>query len=302
VDWDLALANAYRMRRRVPTSPGEAAETVADLRRTAVRVRAAIPGYTGLPYTGAEAEVVVTDQEGTLRRHVDTFRTLFSAVSTPREHSQAARTRRAVAITPLLASFGRRSLGNYDLYGAHPVLVLNAPAIVASERQIHAVRAHYRAWVCLHEEVHRAQHAAAPWLPAAILGRLAVAVKSLHEDPKAFRASPGVRDLTAIHTVLEGYAEMVVALASPELVPTRDYIKAARAHPSLPQWAQPGPLVTRLLGMGPKVEQYGRGEAFCRRVVSEAGMDVMNRVWECAELMPTQVELEQPDLWLERAA
>jgi uncharacterized protein (DUF2342 family) len=59
-------------------------------------------------------------------------------------------------------------------------------------------------------------------------------------------------------------------------------------------------LVGRLLGLDVKLAQYRRGKAFCDRVVGEAGISTLNRVWSEPAALPTPDELERPGKWLAR--
>ncbi len=71
----------------------------------------------------------------------------------------------------LLALLSGKVLGQYDIApGAEPRLLLVAPNIVAVERELGVVPADFRLWVCLHEETHRVQFTAVPWLRGHVLG------------------------------------------------------------------------------------------------------------------------------------
>jgi putative hydrolase len=71
----------------------------------------------------------------------------------------------------LLAMLSGKVLGQYDIApGAEPRLLLVAPNLVAVERELGVVPADFRLWVCLHEETHRVQFTAVPWLREFVLG------------------------------------------------------------------------------------------------------------------------------------
>ena len=48
----------------------------------------------------------------------------------------------------------------------------------------------------------------------------------------------------------------------------------------------------RLLGMDMKMRQYELGKGFCDAVVAEGGIELLNRVWEAPESLPTLAELD----------
>ena len=100
-------------------------------------------------------------------------------------------------------------------------------------------------------------------------------------------------------SVIEGHAEHVMDAASRQLdtgyARLRERLEARRASQG-----GLGEVILRLLGMELKLRQYTVGKAFCDTVVSEAGIEGLNRVWRAPESLPTLAELEQPGGWLDR--
>ncbi len=73
----------------------------------------------------------------------------------------------------ILAFLSSKVLGQYDPFSAlapnstAPAagrLLLVAPNIISVERELNVAPEDFRLWVCLHEQTHRVQFAAAPWL------------------------------------------------------------------------------------------------------------------------------------------
>ena len=62
-------------------------------------------------------------------------------------------------------------------------MLLVAPNIVAIERELDVVPGDFRLWVCLHEETHRVQFAAVPWLRDYLNAQIAELVDSTDLDP-----------------------------------------------------------------------------------------------------------------------
>jgi uncharacterized protein (DUF2342 family) len=49
-----------------------------------------------------------------------------------------------------------------------------------------------------------------------------------------------------------------------------------------------------------KLRQYKLGKAFCDTVAGDGGVEGLNAVWAGPDALPTNEELERPQLWLER--
>src|SRR5699024_1633277 len=88
----------------------------------------------------------------------------------------------------MLAFMSTKVLGQYDIApGGTPALLLVAPNIVATERRIKAVPRDFRLWVCLHEETHRVQFTAVPWLREHMVERARTLAEELLPDGQALR-------------------------------------------------------------------------------------------------------------------
>jgi coenzyme F420 biosynthesis associated uncharacterized protein len=240
----------------------------------------------------------------------------------------------------ILSYLSGRVLGQYELFlppgsgeddGNEPVgrLTLVAPNIVMVERELGVNPRDFRRWVCLHEETHRVQFTSVPWLrgyvqaqmtefllasdldPAAILDRLRAAAdavagavrggesESLIEAIQTPRQREILDRLTAVMTLVEGHGDYVMDAVGPQVVPSvaeiRERFNARRKKAGRVEQA-----VRRLLGIDLKMRQYAEGARFVREVVSEAGMDGFNRVWDSPETMPTRGEIVNPRAWLAR--
>ena len=105
--------------------------------------------------------------------------------------------------------------------------------------------------------------------------------------------------LTAVMTLVEGHGDYVMDAVGPKVVPSVEEIRAkfsARRHSG----SRIEQAIRRILGIDLKMKQYAQGARFVETVVSEAGMDVFNRVWTSPETLPVKAELEDPQLWLAR--
>ncbi len=197
VDWELAQRVGVRLAPRGPSVPLSVAQrAVAELAEHAAAATGHVASVTGLSVPQG-APVRVVDRATWVRENVDGFRELLDpvlrrAVATRLERSSA----KARARTGPLGTLGRlggtggsdaalaagskvtgsemgallgwmssRVLGQYDAFGPRGgQLLLVAPNVVHTEREMGVDPRDFRLWVALHEETHRVQFAVAPWL------------------------------------------------------------------------------------------------------------------------------------------
>jgi coenzyme F420 biosynthesis associated uncharacterized protein len=349
VDWDLAAATGVRLLRPGPdATPAQARAVVAQLRDFALEARGHVRAYTGLDVSGTDAPVAVVDRPTWVRSNVEGLRHLLEPMA-DRIQSRAMAGMpgpvRAVGsrLTALeagagLAFLGGKVLGQYEMFprGApagpgRARLLLVAPNIVQVERELGVLPADFRMWVCLHEETHRVQFGAVPWLREHIVEQVGVLLGSAEESlsgpavrdragdvvaaiAAALRGQPGpslaealqspaqqalLAEVTAVMSLLEGHADVVMDDVGPGVVPTvaeiRIRFQRRREEPGRVEAA-----LRRLLGLDAKLRQYRDGAAFVRAVVDRVGMPAFNRVWESAANLPSAAELADPDRWVAR--
>lgn len=360
VDWKLAVATATRLVRPGPeVSRDEARAIVAELRRHAkaseghVRAftRMAPPVKDGDAFAG-DTPVLVVDRAGWIKANVEGFRAILGPLL---EKMQDRRSGTSTAVLGavggkvtgvelgmLLSFLASRVLGQYETFApgsgdlpgaAGGRLLLVAPNIVHVERELEVDPHDFRLWVCLHEETHRTQFTAVPWLrahiegeiqsflgetevdPATLLERLREAAQSLAggrpegEDSGApsivdLVQTPAQREilarLTAVMSLLEGHADYVMDGVGPQVVPSvteiREKFQQRRARGA----GRLDAALRKLLGLDAKLRQYRDGERFVRAVVDEVGMDGFNRVWTSPNTLPTKAEIAKPADWVTR--
>jgi coenzyme F420 biosynthesis associated uncharacterized protein len=106
-------------------------------------------------------------------------------------------------------------------------------------------------------------------------------------------------ELTALMSLLEGHADVVMDAVGPAIIPSVELIRERFTT----RREQPGTLDTfarKALGLDAKMRQYSDGAEFVRRVVDRAGMDGFNRVWTSPTHLPSRAEIHEPDAWLDR--
>ncbi len=359
IDWNIAISTGTRWARPGPqVSLAEARRTVAELRDLAVAVQQPVYEVTGLPAAadGALGLVAVVDRPGWIRANVDGFRVVLEPLveqlrertagtdgkSGPGSVINAVGSRvTGIQAGLILAYLSGRVLGQYELFlppetspvqGEQPGrLTLVAPNIVMIERELGVDPHDFRRWVCLHEETHRLQFTAVPWLrdyvqrqmtefllaseldPAAILQRLRSAADAMAGAVRGSDggslieavATPAQREimdrLTSVMTLVEGHGDYVMDAVGPQVVPSvaqiRERFNARRGSAGRIEQT-----VRRMLGIDLKMKQYAEGSRFVRMVVEEAGMATFNKVWTSPDTLPTRAEFANPHDWLDRVA
>ena len=302
-----------------------------------------------------DSQVLVVDRPTWSRAATQSFATLLDPTfahlrdTRPREHAAATTrvTRHATALEMggILAWMSGRILGQYDPFIALPGpggtaagpaggrLLLVAPNVAQVRAEINVDPADFRLWVCLHEQTHRVQFAAAPWLREHLRAEITALTVGLFDKaeslPERLRtalaaANPLGRDgadarptsgllgaiqdeedrerlsrLTAVMSLLEGHANVVMdgvdssVVSSVKTIRRRFDERGDRRSPL-------DRMLRRLLGMDAKMAQYRDGQRFVAAAVAELGMAGFNVVWDAPELLPSEAELHAPETWVAR--
>ena len=216
----------------------------------------------------------------------------------------------------LLAFLGRRVLGQYDpqLLGAEPLgtdgLYLVETNVEDWGRRAELPGEDLRRWLILHEMTHAWQFAAHPWLRAYMEASMRVLLESVTKTaaPVArIAAFAGVlpaqwrvmRQVQGTMSVVEGYSNLVMNELGSKLLPGFEQLELAYRERSSGK-SPLEVLIWKLTGLDLKLQQYRKGEAFCRAVFDEHGMKVLNLVWTSEAHMPRLEELAHPDVWYRR--
>jgi len=340
IDWNLALATARRLAPKGPDLPAEQArEAVAMLRQLARDAVAPVREVTELvapDTTGAH----VVDRSGWIASNVTGMRVVLEEWGTFAEKAEAAPAvvrnlgsrGTALQLGAVLAWLSGKVLGQFETFvdaGQPKRLLLVAPTIVHVEQQLEVPERDFRYWVCLHEETHRVQFGAVPWLADHLTNRVLALLDAsdlgaretlerlvafVYAMLRSLRSESEVSvieaiqtpeqrvifdELTALMSLLEGHADVVMDAVGPEVIPSVELIRERFTH----RREQPGALdalARTALGMDAKLKQYSDGATFVRAVVDRVGMPGFNRIWTSPEHLPTRIEIHHPDAWLER--
>jgi len=335
VDWGLAVSIGSRVAGSGPqVSSDEAAETVAELRSGAERSTSYVREYTGLDAGALSAPVLVVDRAAWVQANAEGFSTLLGPIidkvaerkGPPGPVTQAVGSRITGAeVGGLLGFMASKVLGQFDpFHDPHGRLLLVAPNVVHVERELGADPHDFRLWVCLHEETHRVQFTAVPWLRDhlfAELGALAETVEpqrfldeGLKRITEAIKTGHGgslidlmgtpeqkliLDRVTGVMSLLEGHADVVMDGVGPSVIPSVDAIRGKfdarrKGVGTLDR------MLRKILGLEAKMAQYRDGAAFVRAVVDKVGMADFNAVWATSDNLPTLAEIHDPDSWVAR--
>ena len=339
VDWQLAVSLGSRLAGSGPVvDADEAAATVAELRDGADRSTAYVRGFTGLEAGERTAPVLVVDRPAWIQANADGFATLLTPIidkmtekkGQPGAVTQAVGSKiTAAEVGGLLGFMSSRVLGQFDpFHEPSGRLLLVAPNVVHVERELDVDPSDFRLWVCLHEETHRVQFTAVPWMrehlfgqiqkfaetmePAGLLedglGRVLEGLKNARSGGSTASlidivGTPEQKELldslTGVMSLLEGHADVVMDGVGPTVIPSVAKIRA-KFNERRKGVGVLDRVLRRVLGLDAKMAQYRDGAAFVRAVVDRVGMSGFNMVWEQPEHLPTRAEITDPDAWMTR--
>ncbi|MCB7136862.1 zinc-dependent metalloprotease [Cellulosimicrobium marinum] len=356
VDWGAAAQIAGRLAPPGPTaSRDELADLVEDLRDAASRAVPHVLDVTrmtpaGDPRPHELGTVFVVDRARWARANTEIMSALTEGVADtllddgtgrPPRVPQATALVGAAQVGSVLAVLASRVLGQFDPYSAPADapgpgrLVLVAPNVLQVERALDLVPADFRLWVCLHEQTHALQFAAAPWLAAHLrerAGRLLADLSASSRRLAEARLREKLRtvgravldavrgegttlvdgfltdderhqleDVSAVMALLEGHADVAMDAVGPRTVRTvRSIRRTFEARRDGAGASGADVVLRRLLGMDAKIAQYRDGAAFVRAVEKEVGRDGFNAVWAAPENLPTAREIADARAWVRR--
>jgi coenzyme F420 biosynthesis associated uncharacterized protein len=334
VDWDFAVTLGAKVAGDGPdVTSADAAAAVAELRAGAERSTDLVRDFTGLLAEERTAPVLVVDRRGWVQANADGFARILeplidklaSRKGVPQGLSLAIGSRVTGAEVGLLLGFlGSKVLGQFDpFHDPAGRLLLVAPNIVHVEREIDADPTDFRLWVCLHEETHRVQFTAVPWMRDHLFAEMQALVDSVEPshmlDDGLRRVSEAIRGgggslldvmsteeqrqivdrVTGVMSLLEGHADVVMDGVGPSVIPSVAAIRA-RFNERRKGVGTLDRILRRLLGLDAKMAQYRDGAAFVRGVVDKVGMADFNVVWQDPAHLPTKAEIADPAAWVSR--
>jgi coenzyme F420 biosynthesis associated uncharacterized protein len=292
------------------------------------------------PATGSAGALVVDREEwvranlSSFRRLLEPVLEKLEASSGRGRLAEAARGATGAQLGLVLGWMATRVLGQYDLLLAEGedtggVVSYVGPNIVALERRHGFPTGQFRLWIALHEVTHRCQFTGVPWLRPHFLSLVDQAMSGMVPDPRRFaealrRAASAVRAghnpleeagmlglvappeqlevigrIQSMMSLLEGHGDITMDRAGADAVPDAPWfsrvLRERRRRASLPSR-----LLQQLVGIEAKMRQYEQGENFIRAVEASGGPELLARVWEGPEMLPSMDEIRHPESWVAR--
>jgi coenzyme F420 biosynthesis associated uncharacterized protein len=241
-----------------------------------------------------------------------------------------------VQIGLLLGWMSTRVLGQYDqliIEEEHPeeqdIVYYVGPNVLSVERRYGFPPREFRLWLALHEVTHRAQFTGVPWMRDHFLGLVERTLAGVDPDPKVLLAAlrravdeiragrnpleegglltlvagpeqhAAIQEVGGLMSLLEGHGDITMDRAGADRVPNAAWfsqvLKERRRQRGLAK------MVTVLIGLDAKMQQYEQGERFIEAVERAGGRDLLAKVWEGPEWLPTWPEIRAPADWIARA-
>jgi coenzyme F420 biosynthesis associated uncharacterized protein len=310
------------MPRGPEVSSAHAGQVVASLRELA---QVATREMTAISLLEAPVthETVVVDRVGWVESNMNALGVIAQIALEEGDDGNPLADRAGAIQTGLALGWASgKVLGQYEALVNPGRLLLVAPNITQVAQSLDVDERDFQLWVCLHEETHRLQFGAVPWMQGHFIDlikemigaeklsgraypwRLIQVINALIRNDgssviELVQSDDQVRiyrRIVALLTLLEGHADYVMDQGGPDLVPSvteiRQKFEVRRDSNKK--------LITRILGMDEKLMQYRKGEVFVSSCVAEMGIADFNVVWASPENLPSIAEIENPGIWRKR--
>jgi coenzyme F420 biosynthesis associated uncharacterized protein len=332
IDWVLA----ERLAGFVAAEPPGGLALAGDIEAFTADALERVTAYTQLTPARDIPAPEVVGREDWLRANLGSMRTIMRPLEAKLPESGPLSAVGGVLtgaeIGALVGYLSQRVLGQYELViidAASPErLLFVAPNLREAARRLEVDEADLVAWVAFHEVTHAVQFTGVPWLREHLAGLLERLLETVDvkvdlssvlrldlDDLRALveriresglltlAAGPErmalIDEMQAVMAVVEGHAEHVMDAVGADALDSLDELREAmnRRREDKPP---PVRLFEKLMGLELKMRQYQLGKAWVDTVVAEGGIELLNRVWERPEHLPTLHEIELPEAWLGR--
>jgi putative hydrolase len=354
INWELARQIGIAMASWGKDDPAPTEEDRSGLEDTVRAAELHVADFTGLQTPGDVVPVIAARRAQWVESTIEGLRTIvepaavrvadaFTKAQLDDVPAEAAQLAQGVLgqLSPLLlgaqagtvlGSVGQRAFGEFDIALPRPGvnrLSFVVPNIAQFEREWSVNPVEFRAWISLHEVVHRFAFAHR-WTHERIrslvddyASTLQIDVSAIRErlalldpsDPQALQGllgeEGGLFDITddpeqrlklgriqAFMASAEGYGDHVTSALGGKMLSSVSQIEEAVGRSREDEVDDP--VFGRLLGIEMKRELYLRGKAFCDRVAERSDEATLARMWESPETLPSLPEIDEPTLWLSR--
>jgi coenzyme F420 biosynthesis associated uncharacterized protein len=319
ISWDVAQQLAVRLASRTPSPPDYQLRALeADFEELTAQAEELVAAETGLRSLVGPARARVTDRAGWVRANIASFR-------------------RLIQVGLLLGWLSSRVLGQYDqllIEEEDPedqdIVYYVGPNVLSLERRHGFPPREFRLWIALHEVTHRAQFTGVPWMREHFMSLVSSTLGTVDPDPRrllealrravdqiragrnpldegglmALLATPeqfsAIQEIGGLMSLLEGHGDVTMDRAGAERIPN-----AARFSETLRERRRQQGLtkvVSSLVGLDAKLRQYEQGEQFVNSVEGAGGRDLLAKVWQGPEWLPSWPEIREPQRWIARAS
>jgi coenzyme F420 biosynthesis associated uncharacterized protein len=231
----------------------------------------------------------------------------------------------------LLGFLGNRVLGQYD------VALLSAEArpgrLLFVDENVRVTAStlgvpldDFRVWIALHEATHAFELEAHPWVRPYLAERLERQLAGFIEEARAIHVDGVIRamrnwrrsgetpfagflseeqrrllrETQRVMSLLEGFGDWVMVELGEQLI--ADVATLREKFDARRNQRRRGleRIVSRLIGLDMKLEQYRRGERFVAGIAALAGRDAIDRLWQSPDSLPSEEEMDDPGAWVRR--
>jgi coenzyme F420 biosynthesis associated uncharacterized protein len=333
IDWSLA----ERLGGYVASEPPGGTALAGDLDAYAQDAIARVTAYTQMTPTREIPPPEAITRKQWLQANLGSMRTIMQPLESKLPESGAMKAiggaLTGAEIGGVVGYLAQRVLGQYELVrvdAASPErLLFVAPNLREAATKLDVDEADLVAWVAFHEVTHAVQFTSVPWLREHLAGRLRALLETVEEvkvdagsivklsmddlrslgdrlrDGGLITLAAGperiaiIDEMQAVMAVVEGHAEHVMDVVGADALENLDDLRVAldRRRENKPQAVR---ILEKLLGLEMKMRQYQQGKAFVDAVVERGGIELLNRVWERPENLPSLHEIELPEAWVNR--
>jgi coenzyme F420 biosynthesis associated uncharacterized protein len=203
------------------------------------------------------------------------------------------------------------------------------PNVLAVERRYGFDPREFRLWLALHEVTHRAQFTGVPWMRGHFLGLVERTMSGFDPDPKqmldALKRAAGhvrtghnplddgglitliasddqyeaIQEVGGMMSLLEGHGDITMDRAGSDRIPSAAHFSQVLRERRRQRGV--GKILAVLIGLDAKLRQYEQGERFIEAVEQVGGPELLSRVWEGPEWLPSWSEIRTPTEWIDRA-
>lgn len=255
----------------------------------------------------------------------------FSAPATAKKHKKSSSDKAENVLSQAVAGHGEiRPVAAPDM-GAGDVVYFVGENILALEAEHGFDQEQFRLWLALHEVTHRMQFTGIPWMREHFLGLvergvnisppdISVIVESLRKAASALFAGTNpigdaglaslfvssdqmatLQEAQALMSLLEGHGDIVMNRAAMAKVPSASLF-ASTLHERRASGSALAKFTRQAIGIEAKMNQYAQGEHFVEQVFDAGGNELLARLWESPEMLPSLAEIRDPISWVRRAS